>query len=404
MKLLVVADVYPPEVSSAANLMHELARGFVARGHEVTVITSYPRHYLSEEAKRKAFPEFTHEGGVAVIRAKVLPHHKVNFFIRGISQLILPYIFFRKVTQYVTDIDAVVVYSPPLPLGLLGGMIKRAFGAKFLLNIQDIFPQNAIDLGILKFKPAIWFFEWIEGRVYAAADLITFHSEGGKRFLMEKKGVPPEKIVMFPNWVDLEAYRTHARATSFRKEWELEDKFIFLFAGIFGPAQGLRFLVDVAAAVKDLKDVHFLFVGDGMEKEAIVQDVRARGLANVVIKPFIPQQEYASLAAECNVGLVCLSPQNKTSFVPGKLLGYMASGKPVLAFLNKESDGFHVIEEAQCGYATVAGDVARAAALVRKLYTEKNTLAVMGERGFRYATAHLSLDASVKRLEILLSK
>lgn len=405
MRILVVADVYPPEVSSAANLMQELAQGLARRGHRITVVTAYPKHYLTETSKSAAFEERSVENGIEVIRVRILPHHKVNFIVRGISQLTMPFLFFRKTKKYVKGkVDAAIIYSPPLPLGFIARMLQRHYGAKTLLNLQDIFPQNAVDLGILKFKPAIWFFEQIEKRVYEMVDVITFHSEGGRKFLIEKKHVPAQKIVSVPNWVDIDAYQTSAGKGSFRKEWNLEDKFIFIFAGIFGPAQGLEFVLDVANELKDARDAVFLLVGDGMAKEKIEARANELHLTNVVIKPFISQEEYAALVAESDVGLACLSTKNKTSFVPGKLLGYMAAAKPILAFLNKESDGFNLIKEAQCGYATTADNVAEAARLARKMYNEKNTLPMMGERGLTYAKKNLSRDVVVEKLEKLLQK
>ena len=146
--ILIVADVYPPEVSSAAHLMQELAEGLTNRGHKVTVVTSYPRYYLTKESEKKKFDVFSEENGINVIRTKVLPHHKVNFIIRGISQLILPFLFFAKIKKFLKgDIDVVIVYSPPLPLALIGGMIKRRYRAQFILNIQDIFQPSNYHIG-----------------------------------------------------------------------------------------------------------------------------------------------------------------------------------------------------------------------------------------------------------------
>ena len=96
MRILVVADVYPPEVSSAANLMQELAEGLAHKGHAVTVVTAYPKHYLTEASKDVVFEERSDENGIEVIRVRILPHHKVNFIVRGISQLTMPFLFFRK--------------------------------------------------------------------------------------------------------------------------------------------------------------------------------------------------------------------------------------------------------------------------------------------------------------------
>ncbi|MEW6617661.1 MAG: glycosyltransferase family 4 protein [Patescibacteria group bacterium] len=405
MKILIVADVYPPEVSSAAHLMHELAHGLLRAGHSVSVLTSYPRHYLTEESKDKKFEIVSSDDGVTVIRIKTLPLHKVNFIIRGISQILLPIIFSLRVKKYMKESpDAVIIYSPPITLGLVGKFIKKRYGAKFLLNIQDIFPQNAIDLGILKNKPIIKFFELIEKTVYASADVITFHSDGGKKFLIEKKNVSEKKIVTLHNWVDANEYTNLKKDISFRDRYGLQGKFIFLFAGIMGPAQGLEFLAQVAERVSDLKDIVFLLVGDGTEKGKIERLIQEKNIKNIEIRPFISKDEYPYLVKDSDVGIVCLSSDNKTSFVPGKFLGYMAAGKPVVSFLNKESDAFALVKEAQCGYAGRSDDVEEGEKIIRKIYAEKQKLDEYGTNGLRFVKEHLTLEACVKKIEDLLKK
>jgi glycosyltransferase involved in cell wall biosynthesis len=405
MKILIVADVYPPEVSSAAHLMHELAHGLSRAGHSVSVLTSYPRHYLTEESKDKKFEIVSSDDGVTVIRIKTLPLHKVNFIIRGISQILLPIIFSIGAKKHMKESpDAVIVYSPPITLGLVGKFVKKRYGTKFLLNIQDIFPQNAIDLGILKNKPIIKFFELIEKVVYTSADVITFHSDGGKKFLIEKKNVPENKIVTLHNWVDADEYVNLKKNISFRDRYGLQGKFIFLFAGIMGPAQGLEFLVRVAERVSDLKDIVFLLVGDGTEKGKIERLIEEKNIKNIEIRPFISKDEYPYLVKDSDVGIVCLSSDNKTSFVPGKFLGYMAAGKPVVSFLNKESDAFALVKEAQCGYAGRSDDVEEGEKIVRKIYTEKQKLNEYGINGLTFVKKHLTLEACVKKIEELLKK
>ncbi|MDP3015286.1 MAG: glycosyltransferase family 4 protein [bacterium] len=405
MNILVVADVYPPEVSSAANLMKELAEGLKKRGHNILVATAYPKYYLPKELEGQKFELFSDEAGIKIIRIKTLPLKKVNFIIRGVSQLFLPFLFFFKIKKYIREkLDVVIVYSPPLPLALVGGMIKRYYGAKFILNIQDIFPQNAIDLGVLKgwkHKPAVWLFERIEKKVYKEADKITFHSEGGRKFLIEKKGVPEEKIVTLHNWIDIEPFKNLTKDISFRKKYGLESKFIILFGGIMGPAQGLEFVCEVAQKVADLKDLVFLLVGDGSEKPKIEEFINKHSLKNIVIKPFVSKEEYPYLVKDSDVGMVCLNSKNKTSFVPGKILGYMAAGKPIIAFLNKESDGFAVLNEVGCGYAVKSDDLEEAEKITRKIYAEKDRLKEIGENGFKYASENLAVDVILNKLEKL---
>ncbi|MBN2197985.1 glycosyltransferase family 4 protein [Candidatus Wolfebacteria bacterium] len=407
MKILIVADVYPPEISSAANLMQELAQGLKQKGYDVIVATSYPKYYLTKEAKEKSFKVFSEECGIKIIRVKVLPHHKVNFIIRGISQLILPFIFFKKIKEKIKKIDVVIVYSPPLPLALIGKMIKKKYGAKFILNIQDIFPQNAIDLGILKkrkHKPIIYFFELIEKMVYGFADKITFHSEGGRRFLIDKKGINPDKIITLPNWIDLSFYQNLNQEILFRKQWKLQKKFVFLFAGIIGPAQGLEFLIKIAQKVSNIKEIVFLLVGDGMEKEKIKNLIKKHNLKNVIIKPFVSKEQYPYLVKESDVCLVCLSPKNKTPFTPGKFLGYMAAGKPILAFLNKESDAFELINKVGCGYAIASDDLENAVKITEKIYKEKDKLSQFGKNSLNYVYNNLSIEVCLNKLERIIKE
>jgi len=400
--ILIIADIYPPEVSSAAHLMKELAEGLKKRGHNIWVITTYPRYYLPKELEAQKFELFSDEIGIKVIRVKTPPLKKVNFIIRGIFQLLLPFLFFQKAKKLIKEkVDVVIIYSPPLPLATIGIKIKKYFGAKFILNIQDIFPKNAVDLGVLKNKLLVRFFEVIEKNVYKDADLITFHSEGGRRFLIERKGVPATKIITLPNWIDLAPYQNLTKDMFFRKQWDLQKKFIFLFAGIMGPAQGLDFLIEIAKKVSSIKDIVFLLVGDGMEKEKIQKMIRNYALSNVMVKPFVSKDDYPYLAKEADVGLVCLSSKNKTAFVPGKVLGYMAASKPIVAFLNQESDGFEVIREAKCGYAVRAGDLDKAIEIVEKIYNEKDKLKELGNNGFKYALNNFAIDVCLDKLEEL---
>jgi len=405
MRILIIVDVYPPEISSAGHLMQELAEGLSEKGNEITVVTSYPRHYLDSDGREKILKASLHEKGVRVIRIKTLPLRKVNFIIRGISQLILPLLFLRKIEQTIKgDLDAVIVYSPPLPLGLIGKRIKNDYGAKFILNVQDIFPQNAIDLGILKNKLLIKFFEIIEKNVYKNADVITFNSEGGRKFLIEKKRIPSEKIITLHNWIDPAPYQDVTKNLYFRKRYKIEGKFIFVFAGVMGPAQGLDFLVKVAKEVSENKNIVFLLIGDGMEKEKIKKMIADLSLKNVIVENFISKEDYPCLLKEVDVGVVCLSAKNRTAFIPGKFLGYLAAGLPVVAFLNKESDGFTIINESKCGYASESEDLNRAKEIINRIYSEKNILKHMGNSGYNYLLKKFTLDATIKKFEELFKK
>ena len=403
MKILLVCVAYPPEIRSASHLMQELAEELRDRGHSVTVATCYPQYNLSEDTVGKAFNECSFEAGIRVIRIHTPPHHKINFIIRGLSQLSLPYFFRSKLKKYLKDgIDSAIVYTPALPLWKVGYFVKKAFGAKYILNVQDIFPQNAIDLGALRNPLLVRFFENMEKKAYDCADVVTVHSSGNQTFLLDKGKVPASKLVTLHNWVDVGEYKEHRDCNFYRKTLNLEDAFILFFGGVLGPSQGLQLLVEVAKEIRNQKQIVILLAGDGMEKEYLIGQAKQASLKNIVFHPFVSREEYEQLLNEVDVGLVCLSPKNQTPVVPGKILSYMAAGIPILAFLNRQSDGHQIIREACCGYSVISDNAQKATQIVMKMYNEKDNNKELGMNGYDYAKKNYSKKACVDKLEGLL--
>lgn len=394
--ILLITDSYPPEVRSASDLMQDLATGLVDRGFSVTVLTTYPRYNLPDSKKGQACLGITCENGVKVIRIKTLPHHKVNFIIRGISQLTMPFIFILKLlTNSINSIDTVIVYSPPLPLAMVGGFVKYWCKAKFLLNVQDLFPQNAIDLDILRSRIAIHFFELIEKLAYRLADLIFVHSKSNGSFLCDKKKVPEHKVSILHNWIDVRPFFYSSKDHYYRDKLGLGSKMVFLFAGVLGPSQGLDILVNVADAVKDAKDVCFLLVGDGMEKNDLILKIRNKGLGNVIFADFVSKDEYPRLLNSIDVGIVCLSAKNKTPVVPGKILGYMAASKPILAFLNRESDAHDIIREAGCGITSYSDDLDMCIVACKKMIENRDKGSSLGIYGNKFVNKNYERSSCI---------
>ncbi|MFH1616625.1 MAG: glycosyltransferase family 4 protein [Planctomycetota bacterium] len=401
MNILLVTDSYPPEIRSASNLMYELAECLKVYGHNICALTSNPRYNLSSPEEND-LPEYKIENGIKVLRAKTLPHHKINFVIRGIAQLTMPKIFLACLAKYVKEkIDVVIVYSPPLPLARVGESIKTKHNAKFILNVQDVFPQNAIDLGVLANPMLIRFFEHIEKKAYRAADKIIVHSKGNKLFLTSQKNIDDDKVDIIHNWVDVSGYNGKARSGRFRKKYCLNDKFIFLFAGVIGPSQGLDLVIEAASRVRDFPDMCFLLVGDGTDKPRLQQMAWERKLENVLFHPFVSAQEYPELVKDADVGLVCLSSRNKTPVVPGKIMGYMAAGIPVLAFLQEQSDGHELIRDAQCGYSATSDNLQKAVEMILEIYKNRHRLSELGNRGAAYAKKYLTIEKAIEKLQKL---
>jgi len=386
--------------------MLELAEELHHRGHSVTVITTWPEYNLDQDEVKKTFDEFENENGITVIRVKTLPHHNVNYLIRGLSQLLMPAQFLLKLRKHNIKPDAVVVYSPPLPLALVGSWLRRK-GVRNLLNVQDLFPQNAIDLGILTSKLQIKFFQAIERYAYRTADVVTVHSEGNRRMVLRQHPDLELKLRLLHNWVDID-HHNHTEETAtkvkvnFRQKWSIKQKHIAVFAGVMGPSQYLELILGVAERLQDQNDLLFLLVGDGKEKEKLQALAKEKKLSNVQFEGFISRDVYPDLLEVCSIGLVCLSPQNKTPVVPGKILGHMASGLPVVAFLHAASDGHAMIASAQCGISENSADWEKCAETLRAFMQSSDQFESIGLAGKRYATAHFSKEVCVSELEAMI--
>lgn len=399
MKIALITDSYPPEIRSASHLMQELAEKLRDIGHEICVVTSHPRYNFSEDLDEAYSKEYSLEDGIAVIRVKTLPHHKVNFVVRGISQLTMPYLFIRKIRKYVKgDIGAIIVYSPPLPLYKVGELLKKKTGASFFLNIQDIFPQNAIDLSVLRNTLLIKYFESMEKKAYESADQLIVHSEGNRDFLRSNKNIDGDKIHVIHNWIDSSLYEKAERTGQYRRKYGLKEEFVILFAGVIGPSQGLDMIVESAKELENYPDIRFLFVGDGTEKARLVKMTEDLALKNIVFAPFVSKEDYPGLVKESDVGLVCLTSKNKTPVVPGKILGYMAASKPIIAFLQKESDGHSLIKQANCGYTAISDNPKSAAKLILDLYERRHELYQLGANGQKFVSEKFSIEKAIEKL------
>ena len=393
MEILLITIYYPPVITSLSTMMQEVAEELSAKGHNVTVATAKPHDHLNltSSARKIKFESFSNEKDIHVIRVNTPPLKNKIYLLRGLIQFILPYIFYKNIRKYIKDkIDIVMISTPPLPLALLGKKIKKKYGSKYILSVQDIYPQSVIDIGVMTNKLIIKFFEHIEQSVYQSSDFITSHTQGNRNFIIQNKCILPNKIFYVPNWIDITPYIKSSKTGHFRKKYNLDNKFIFLFAGIIGPGQGLNLLIDALTVIKNIpEDICFLIVGEGSEKKTLERIVVKHSLKNIIFKPFVSLEDYPCLVKDADVGIVCLDSRLKTPVVPGKLLAFFAASIPVIALLNKESDGHRIIRDADCGYSINSNENPNDInSLIIKIYNEKDKLEIWGGNGKRYVLKH----------------
>jgi len=397
MKVLLVTAYFPPDTGSAAHLFYELGIKLVQQNHEVTVLTSFPSYHAVGPVNGYRGKRFLREqlDGLNIVRVRVpnLPRHIPA--ARAVWQFIMAHRFSR-VIQRIEKHDVALVYSPPLPLGFAGKALKKKGDTPFILNVQDLFPQCAIDLKILRNRWLIAFFETLERKIYRAADHITVHSPGNLTHVV-RAGADAENVTVVPNWVDTRYLRPDLQRNGFSERHGLTDRFVVSFAGVLGYSQDIDVILNAAGLLRGTEDVLFLIVGDGVEKDRLAKKANAMGCRNVLFLPMQPRQVYPEVLAASDVCLVTLNREVVSPVVPSKILSIMAAGKPLVACMNPQGDAAEVIRSAQCGFVLPSGDAEGLARAIVRLHDEPPLRRELGSRGRDYCVENFSLERCAER-------
>lgn len=401
MKILALTKYFPPEIGTAAHLFFELCETLARRGHEVSVITAMPWYNLEEVDPRYRGRLTLREdmAGIKVWRIANPPLPAGTLKLK-LGHVLAPPWF--CLGGWLADRpDVILVYSPPLLMGLTARFLGRLWGAPFIFSAQDLYPQCLIDLGQLQSRPLIRFFEGMEAYIYRQASLIAVHSRGNRDFLTEVKGVPARKVRVAPNWVDTDLIRPGPKENDFARRHHLKGKFVASFAGTMGISQGIVSVVKCGRYLQDHSDIVLLLVGGGVDKTAAMATARALKLTNVQFLPMQPREVYPQVLAASDV---CLTPLRKdihTPVVPSKILSIMAAGRAVVASLPLEGDAPEIIREACCGLCVEPENPQALAQAILTFHRDPEGCAAAGQNGRRFVEAHFSREACVARYEAL---
>lgn len=402
MKILLVTINFPPEIGGASHLIYELAVSLQARGHETTVLTGYPSYNVSDLAPqyRRGVRLDEEIDGVALRRVRIPQLPRANKIARGLQHFIFG-LWLGAMVVTGPRADVILVFSPPLPLPWLTALAGRMRRMPVVANIQDLFPLEAVELGMLTNRVLIRLFEAMERQVHRTVTAVTVHSPGNRRHVIERGG-REERVHVVYNWVDADRIRPRERNNGFARQHGLDGRFVVSYAGTMGWAQDMGSVVDAASRLRDEKEILFLLVGDGVQKERELARSRDLGLENIVWLPMQPWAVYPDVLAASDASLINLHPELHTPVVPSKLLSIMASARPVIASLPQESDARRILAEAGAGLCVPAGDAEALAAAIRQLHARPSLAQEMGQRGRAYVETHFSRQACIDQLETVL--
>jgi glycosyltransferase involved in cell wall biosynthesis len=289
--------------------------------------------------------------GVRVVRLKAPRTKDIGYVRRTIGEFLMPFAMARNLRRSPLAgerWEGVVWYAPTIFLGPLAKALKTAGRCRGYLIIRDIFPEWAVDMGLMGRGLPYRFFDAVARYQYSVADVIGVQTDGNRHYFADWLRQPGRRLEVLQNWLGPPA---DMPCSIIVNETPLAGRRVFVYAGNMGVAQGMGVLLDLADRLRGRSDIGFLFVGRGSDTQRLRDDAERRHLDNVVFRDEIHPDEIPALYKQCHVGLVALDPRHRTHNIPGKFLTYMQSGLPVLASVNAGNDLVELIDRERVGRA-----------------------------------------------------
>ena len=372
----------------------DLMRKFRDEGHNVYIVTPHERRFGKKT-------ELVDSDGVKILGVKTLNIQKTNVVEKGVGTLLIESQYKAAIKKYLSGIrfDLVLYSTPPITFTSVIKFLKKQNPQVIsYLLLKDIFPQNAVDIGMFG-KNSLFYkmFRKKEVNLYKNSDYIGCMSPANVKYVLEHNDfVNPERVEVAPNSVEVNSTEKSLdviaqERASIREKYNLpSDKPIFIYGGNLGKPQGIPFLIECLDALKSREDVHFVIAGDGTEYGKIQNWMDATKPRNVSLFKRLPKEDYEMLAQNCDVGLIFLDHRFTIPNYPSRLLSYLAAKMPVIAATDPNTDIGKIAEENGYGYWCESNDVVAFCDCVDKMLASNRE--TMGEAGFRFLVANYQVQ------------
>ncbi len=390
---LIIDDYLPHSTRVGAKMFHELAQELLKRGHGVTVIT--PSVNQHENLDIATFDN------VNVWRFKNGPIKDVSHAKRAINETFLSVRGWKAIKSLVKadTFDGIIYYSPSIFWGGLVKKIKQRCHCQAYLVLRDIFPQWAVDGGMIKAGSLIErYFRFFEQRSYRQAKTIGLMSENNVTQFRQKNAQLSSEVLR--NWADLNPENhTPAGYVPIRTMLNLADKVIFFYGGNIGHAQDMANLMRLTKNMQHYEQAHFLYVGQGDEVELINTIAQKEALKNVTYLPSVDQETFKAILSEVDVGLFSLAANHTAFNFPGKLLGYMVKSIPILGSVNAGNDLEQIVNDRGAGFIHRNGEDDNLLQSAIVLLENKSLRVEMGYHGYQLLKDEFSVSHAANMIE-----
>lgn len=375
---LTIGAVYNFDNSGAYT---DLLKKFKNEGHEVYVVGAVEKRTGKET-------QLTIEHGINVLRVKVGNITKTNLIEKGISTLTIGSHYQAAILKYWGNVsfDLILYTTPPITIVGLVSKLKKEYNAYTYLLLKDIFPQNAIDIGILSkkgWKGIIYqYFRLVEKRLYKVTDKIGCMSQANVDFVKEhNQEIPSEKLEICPNTIDvIPLEKISSDADIFNKYRIPKDKKVLLYGGNFGKPQNVDYIIEAIDSCSHIDKVHFVLCGSGTDFHKIESYINNRKPKHVTVVNQLPYEEYAKLVSSCDIGLLFLDYRFTIPNFPSRLLDYMNYGLPVIAATDVNTDVGKVIVDGGFGWWCESKDSQDFVDLIESIFSDKDMVDNLAEK------------------------
>jgi colanic acid biosynthesis glycosyl transferase WcaI len=407
LNLLVICPHYAPDVAPTGEVMTSIGTELVRRGHRLHVVTALPwyEHHRVEPAWRGRIVRHEDVDWGRLTRVHPFPTDKSNIPARALA--------FAGFTVLAAAMavagrrpfkpDAVLAMSPPLTLGVAGWMAARRWRVPYVFNIQDVFPDVAVELGAITNPTVIRAASWLERWCYRHADAVTVLSDDLRDNLVAKISGrvrdPSDLVRVIPNFVDTEWIQPRDPSAGYRQQYHLEGRQVVMYAGNVGLSQSLELMIAAARALADRPDVVFVINGGGSGRAELER--QAAGLTNLLFVDFQPKERLPEVLAAADIHVVPLKRGLARSSVPSKTYSILAAGRPLVASVDEGTEVARVVERAGAGLAVPPEDPDAFVAAITKLLDAPDMAAQMGRSGRSLVERWASPAAVALQYELL---
>ena len=378
----------------------DLLREFVKNGHEVFVISP------TEQREKKA-THIVSEPHVKILRLRIGNTQKTNFIKKGINTVLIEPRFKAAIKKYFSDVkfDLVLYSTPPITLVSAIEYVKKRDEAKTYLLLKDIFPQNAVDIGLMSttgVKGLLYrHFRRQEKRLYAISDRIGCMSQSNVDYVIKHNlEIDPKIVEICPNSIEvIDKSVDEETRREIRTKYEIPlDKKVFVYGGNLGKPQGIPFIIECLKKCADIEEAYFLIVGDGTEYHLLESYANREKLVNVRLMQRIPKEDYDTMVGACDVGLIFLDHRFTIPNFPSRLLSYMQAKLPILACTDPNTDIGKVIVDGGFGWWCESDDSQQFYEMVNSVLGNADNFSKMGQNAFDYAEKIYRVEGAYKSI------